>query len=300
MNDYISFPGEQALVAPGTFERTRFFYFILKADRDKLDSLCKRYLSGPSGRAYSPVGVVVVGFTHVDGLTSAIDRDHGTITYKDIALWVPVMGGQLNPVCLFPPFIFVDDGATMVTGREVYGLPKQLGRFEMPLTLDELAGAPAPQFRAEAIGTLHDGGQNDWRTLFTVESIPGRIERESSAIQAVESLLLGAIATKGWSLPGWLSENAMVPAVGLKQMRDTSSQGMAAYQAVVEAPLQMVKLYTQPRFFLDAFKLTLMDVPSHPIAKVLGLPPGESTVPLTIHFEATMQMSAGTIVGAQS
>jgi hypothetical protein len=300
MNEYVAFPGEQALVAPGTFERTRFFYFVLKAERDKLEALCERYLRGPSGRPYSPVGVVVLGFTHVDGLTSSMDRDHGTITYKDIALWVPVMGGHLNPVCLFPPFIFVDDGATMVTGREVYGLPKQLGRFQMPLTLDELAGAPAPQFRAEAIGTLHEGGQNDWRTLFTVESIPGKITRESPAIQAIESALLGAIVTKGWSLPKWLSDTAMVPAVGLKQMRDAASQGMAAHQEVVEAPLQMVELFTQPRFFVDAFKLTLMDVPSHPIASVLGLPAGESVVPLTIHFEATMEMGPGTIIGAKS
>ncbi len=299
MNDYIPFPGEQALLAPGTFERTRFFYFILKADAAKLDALCRRYLSGPSRRDYSHLGVVVLGFTHVDGLTSGMDRDHGVITYKDIAIWVPVSGGQTNAVCLFPPFIFVDDGATMITGREIYGLPKQLGKFEMPLDLDELARTPAPQFRTEVIGTLAEGGQNDWRTLLTVETLPGMIESEPSVLQAVHKMLLGDFETRGWTLPGWLSEKAMVPVVGLKQIRDAKDQSLAAYQSVVEAPLQMVKLFRGPKFFLDTFKLTLMDVPSHPVARVLGLAK-ESVVPLTVYFEATMRMGEGTLVGAAS
>src|SRR5262249_550056 len=103
MSEYVDFPGEQSLRAPGELADTPFFYFFRPADEARLRALCDRYLNGPSGGAlaYAPLGVVLLAFTHVEKLTSA-DPARGSITYKDIALWVPVWGGKTRPLCLFP------------------------------------------------------------------------------------------------------------------------------------------------------------------------------------------------------
>jgi len=299
MTDYVELPGEQSLLPPGTFENTRFFYFVLPADEQRLRALCDKYFNVPSGGqlSYHPLGVVLLAFTHVDRLTSA-EPARGGITYKDIALWVPVWGGhaRAKPLCLFPPFIFVDDASTMATGRELYGLPKQLGRFQMPLDLAAMNAAAAPQFRAEVVGTLQPGGHNDWRTLLTVEkTAAGALGRFEQFVAKMDKLLLPAALQK-FDVPAWLQHLTSVSALGLKQIRDAAQPGKACYQAAVEAPLSMVQLTLPPSFFFDAFELTLMDVPSHPIAAVLGLQPGVQRVPLAIHFAATMRMDAGATV----
>ena len=49
MRPYVELPGEQALRPPGEFEHTRFFYFVLPADKAALQSACDRFLNAPSG-----------------------------------------------------------------------------------------------------------------------------------------------------------------------------------------------------------------------------------------------------------
>jgi hypothetical protein len=294
---YVDFPGEQSLRAPGDLEDTRFFYFVLRADEGRLRALCDRYLNAPSGGqlAYAPLGVVLLAFSHVERLRSA-DPSRGTITYKDIAFWVPVWGGKTKPLCLFPPFIFVDDASTMATGREVFGLPKQLGRFEMPLSYEGLSRARKPEFRAEVVGTLQPGGQNDWRTLLTVQQVTKEETSDSQQFFSALQRMLLPSALRELTVPSWLSHLGAVPVVGLKQFRDAASSGSACYQAVVEAPLSTKKVLVPPRFLFDAFELRLMDVPSHPVADVLGLSPDPQRVPLAICFQSTMQMDPGTVV----
>jgi hypothetical protein len=224
------------------------------------------------------------------------DPSHGTINYMDIAFWVPVLGGETKPACLFPPFIFVDDGGTLVTGREVFGLPKQLGRFQMPLRFEDLAKATKPEFRAEVLGTLMPGGPIDWRTLVTVEQISKEEESDHSKLLSVLGRLAVPDYLRTLKVPTWLSDLVAVPALGLKQFRDAARPAKACYQAIVEAPLSTVEIFGAPKVLLDAFEVTLMDVASHPVAATLGLSTEPIKVPITFCFEATMQMGTGTVV----
>jgi len=297
MNPYIEFPGEQSLRPPGVFADTRFFYFILPADQDRLRSLCQRYLRSGSGEgpAYEPLGVVLLAFTHVTDLTSG-DPQRGTITYKDIAFWVPVWGGKVRPLCLFPVFIFVDDCTTMVTGREIFGFPKQFGRFKMPLRFDELAGAPSPAFSADVIGTQAPGGVNDWLNLLTISQITKKDTDDQNAFFAALGRLVLPKALRTFTVPDWLSHLTSIGAVGLKQFRDASSPASACYQAIVEAPLSTEKIFGRPRFLFDAFELTTQKVFSHPIQDVLGLQQSPQRVPVAIYLEATTRLDDGVVV----
>jgi len=297
MRDYIQFPGEQTLRPPGACEHTQFFYFVLPANEERLRGLCDTYFNTPSGGAcdYTPLGFVMLAFSHVDRLVSA-DPAHGTINYMDIAFWVPVRGGQTKPVCLFPPYIFVDDGGTLVTGREVFGLPKQLGRFQMPLRFEDLAKAPKPEFRAEVLGTLVPGGLIDWRTLVTVEQIGKEETSDTAKLLTVLGKLAVPDSLRTLKVPTWLSDLVAVPALGLKQFRDAAQPEKACYQAIIEAPLSTAEIFGTPKVLVDAFQVTLMDVPSHPVTETLGLPTGPFTVPITFCFESTMRMGTGTVI----
>jgi Acetoacetate decarboxylase (ADC) len=297
MGKYIEFPGEQTLRPPGDCGDTRFFYFLLRADHDRLRALCDRYFNEPSGGAcsYEPLGIVLLAFTHVERLSSA-DPLRGTITYKDIAFWVPVWGGKTASLCLFPPFIFVDEAGTLVTGREVFGLPKQLGRFQMPLRFEDLAEAPAPAFRAEVAGTLEPGGPVTWHTLVTVDQIAKEEGADHGRLLSLLEKLLVPEHLRSFKVPDWVSHLTAVPALGLKQFRDASEPERACYQAIVEAPLSIVELFGPPKILFDAFEVTLMNLSSHPVAQILGLSDEPQRVPVTFYFEATMRMGTGTVV----
>ena len=297
MNPYVEFPGEQSLRPPGVFADTRFFYFILPANEDRLRSLCQKYLRSGSGDSpdYQPLGVVLLAFTHVMDLTSG-DPKRGTITYKDIAFWVPVWGGRVCSLCLFPVFIFVDDCSTMVTGREIFGFPKQVGRFKMPLSFEELLQTPSPAFGADVIGTLAAGAANDWRKLLTINRIAQRETPDHHAFFSALGKLVLPPALRAFTVPDWLSTLTSIGAVGLKQFRDAANPTSACYQAIVEAPLSTKKIFGRPRFLFDAFELTTEKVFSHPVQEVLGLQQSPQRVPLAIYLEATTRLESGTVV----
>jgi hypothetical protein len=307
MNPYTAFPGELTLPPPGIFTDTRFFYFFLRADPAALQACCDRYFNDRLGASGSPLryqslGHVMLAFTHVHELVSA-DPSAGKIQYKDIAFWVPTLAkgdGAIPRLCLFPPAIFVDEAATMVTGREMFGLPKQLGRFEMPLAPEEIPGRAGPQFRLEVMGTAQPGSTRDWRTLLTITAHqgvgkPSLLARAADAVSELTALLELPSAFDGLSLPEALST---MHSLGLKQFRDAAAFEQSCYTAIVEAPLRTRQLIDQPHFFFNDFDLTLESpaVPSHPVASVLGLRPGTQPIKAAIYFRAHMQMDAGRVV----
>jgi hypothetical protein len=311
MNPYSPFPGELTLPPPGVFRDTRFFYFFLRADQGQLQACCDRYFNdrlaaGGASLRYQPLGCVMLAFTHVDELSSG-DPEQGTIRYKDIAFWVPTLArstGEGPRVCLFPPAIFVDDAATMATGREMFGLPKQLGRFEMPLSPEEIPGRAAPQFRLEVVGTLQAGGPRDWRTHLTISARPGvgrpsLIARLANALSELSGLLeLGSVFDV-LNLPAALTTTY---SLGLRQFRDPTNIEASSFTAIVEAPLRMERLIEEPQFFRDGFDLDLEGepVPSHPICAALGLQPGRQPVRGAIYFRAHLEMEAGRVIWRSS
>lgn len=285
MSAYLPFPGEQSLIPPGNFADTRFFYFFLKADPKRLQALCDRYLGG----RYRAFGTVALAFTHVSGLVSG-EPERGKITYKDIAFWVPVWREHL---CLFPPFIFVDDAATMVTGREIFGLPKQMGQFKMPLRVEALAETPPPEFTADVRGTLQPGGPVDWRRLVEVRRHPTAGGKAGAFVGHIFDEIVKRFhdgpGASGLVPPKGLST---IRSVGLKQLRDAKDPAVACYQSIVEADLETVEVHGgQP--LGDEFEVTLMDVPSHPVASELGLAPGSQRAAHAFYLRATMRMQPG-------
>jgi hypothetical protein len=287
MSAYIPFPGEQSLMPPGTFSDTRFFYFFLKADPGRLQALCDRYFGGRI--PYRALGTVALAFTHVEELVGA-EPERGRITYKDIAFWVPVWHERL---CLFPPFIYVDEAATMVTGREVFGLPKQMGRFKMPVHIDELPHTSAPEFSADVRGTLQACGPVNWRRLVEVRRHPTVAGPAGAFVGQIFDKIVDQFHDDSGK-PGITPPTGptTLRSVGFKQLRDAAEPTRACYQSIVEAELETVKVHGgQP--LLDDFDVTLFDVPSHPVASELGLVAGTQRATHAFYLNATMRMQPG-------
>src|SRR5262249_29404306 len=75
----------------------------------------------------------------------------------DVAFWVPVVafnGGAIESIAWFLPYVFVNNGWAMATGREIYGFPKELGSFVLPKDKDAAALFPLDTLAIKTLG--HD------------------------------------------------------------------------------------------------------------------------------------------------
>jgi len=300
---YIDHGAELSLKAPGTFVGVGIYVFVLEGDRAKLQRLCDERLNlDPSGeRHYLAAGnSVILAFTDIPSLTSA-DPARGRIAYKDIALWVPVLAGRRGDPALgrklrlYPPYIFVDDAATMVTGREVFGLPKQLGRFRMPLSPDaEL------RFSADVVGFRR--GERDplnrWHELLDVRApagSPSWLARlvdwaDDGILQGLSALVDRGLEPGGFDL-GQLDRVEMTT-VGLKQIRDAEQADRACYQSIVEAPLRLLNLDAgEARVLPRGLQFRLQPLQSHPVEEELGV--ADQEIDLAVYVKADIRMSPG-------
>lgn len=310
---YIERGGEQSLVPPGTLNSTQFYIFVLKADKTKLQAMADRLFNTPSGgavdyRAFSDY--VALMFTHVDELYSA-QPSQGWINYHDIALWVPYVAVKkhlgvevADRIVMYPPYLMVDSGATMVTGREVFGLPKEWGWFTMPQDPNY-----AGDFTADVLGYSAASAtkQNIQTRLWSVERQSSTLPVPHQPLKSLEEVfnaIKGILSSASPNLrndfiipniPNILKELITgIPALGLKQFRDAAQVTQACYQAIIEAPLKNVG-FRGARLYADPFTFTLNDLASHPVAADTGLRVGPQPVVLSLYLHLDMQMSPGTI-----
>lgn len=315
---YVERGGEQSLVPPGTLKSTQFYIFILKADKDKLQAMADKLFNHPSDGAvdYRPLSeYVVLMFTHVDDLYSA-QAEQGWIAYRDIALWVPYIAVEkklgvevAERIVMYPPYIFVDNGATMVTGREVFGLPKQMASFWMPQNPDFIGDMTTDVMGFSAVSTTK---QNLPIRLWTVtKANPEQEAPEQADFDNLHDVYAAVKAHVQAHMPHFSSHFVIpnipkilselvtgVPALGLKQFRDATQVDKACFQAIIEAPLKNLKF--RGARFLGDYTFILNDLASHPVAADTGLQIGEQDVALSLYLHLDMEMGTGTTIWQSS
>jgi hypothetical protein len=284
--------GEQVFCQPLELCQVRFTSFLFPADAAALQALCDRYLNGPSGGAvrFRPLlprvllGVADIGRAFP---VQSPDERKGWVPEIDVAFWVPVARtGKLlgvsftEEVAWFIPYVFVDNAWAVAAGREVYGFPKELGRFQVPrgptdpalVTVDTLAiehfdpEAEARERRLFELRRADAGHVGD----------PHQTWHEVGEV--LEDFAHALFGSGGLSLPGpGLLEQLLdfvthreVPLVFLRQFRDVADGQRACYQAVVEAPAR-VRQFRHAGRLPGEYRLTVNALDSHPIARELGL-----------------------------
>ena len=134
--DYVDRGGRQVWRPSYMASRAKLFGFVLEADAVAIDSLLHRDFNEPAvgGVDYRCAhSSVIVIFAAIEKLASGDPRDEqrGYLSELEVSVWclaADVTAG--SRLVWYLPYVFVDAGQAVASGREVYGYPKQMGIFE--------------------------------------------------------------------------------------------------------------------------------------------------------------------------
>ncbi|MCW6037431.1 NAD(P)-binding protein [Spirulina subsalsa FACHB-351] len=286
---YIERGGEQSFLQPYILQGTNFYGFFLKGNLSHLQALCDRYFNAPSqGQVeYRPLSpYVLLSFDRIAHITSteAPDRDKGFFSEQgEVIIWIPVMAGHsrgdrfvVDHLAVFIPYIFVNNSPALVSGREVYGFPKQWGWIDFPTNPNERGDFNLEAVAWETFSPESAGIRQPILSITPTSS--GKGDRPWSSLTTISQDILTLLLPQGLNLPGidlprHLLENLLTGSfntVFLKQFRDATDGRQACYQAIIEAPTQLQHLH-DGKLLGDRFLVTLPPLASHPIAQDLGL-----------------------------
>lgn len=311
--DYIARGGDLVMAPPLALRGATMYSFLVDADLDALTAMCDAHLNAVTGpaRTYRPalpmVAIVCADITRSFSQTPP-DSTKGWMGERDFGIWVPVIAdGRLG---WYLPYVFVDNVAAMVTGREVFGFFKQTATLAMPASPD----APGLfSVDALAIPRFDPASQAEVIRLLTLTSTADRAAPAGTwgeARDALEAMWTGLKGFHGRAAHGTVStwelvEDAFrmlvtgdVPLVFLKQFRDAGAPAKACYQAVIEAPAHLERWHRG--WFTHPHDLVIAAADSHPIVAECGLAGGALRADLGFWCELDFVMEAGRVVAERA
>jgi hypothetical protein len=292
--EYVDHGGQQVFCQPLELHGVRFYSFLLEADGQALRDLCDQRLNRPSlGHVeYHPlVPRVLLGVADIGKAfcVNPPDSEKGWMREVDVAFWVPVAAvqpgavlTQVERVAWFLPYVFVDGGIAAASGREIYGFPKALGQFRVP----DGPGGPVRVTVDTHVVEHYGPGAGEVTPRRLLEVQPAADAGEGGLGRVWDDLLEAFTEFRGLvfgpdgsvTLPGLglvvqvfkFLLHKEVPLVFLKQFRDVADGRRACYQAIVEAPAQVLQFRTAGEL-KGAYRVVLHNFDSCPIARDLGL-----------------------------
>lgn len=281
---YVERPDELSMRPPFSARGVELVACVLRAPQARLQRLVDRDLNGPLGGAARYRALPFVSFVAADmGKVASDEAEHkrrGFMREIDVGLWVPLWktepGRPGGRALWYLPYVFVDNAAAMVAGRESFGFFKALARIE------RRGSALRPE-------------------RLVVQALA--LERFDPDCEAREAPLL-AIERTGEAAPSlaravplarWLAPQ--VRFAFLRQFREASQPERAAYQRVIEAEARVdstLSLALSPH----RYRVELAELASHPIASDLGIPQqSEALASFEARFDFTL--GAGSEVSAE-
>ena len=156
--------------------------FVIQASTDHIDAFYDRYFNEPSqgSERYCAVGpLILLNFVETAEAASdqAPDSFLGAASYTEVGIWAPLLDLRRGRIALAVPYMFVDLGASMATGREVYvgdpclarqpagkaqGDRQLVGPVDLPTKVNRHIGVAvragmAGRARSEEVGKPHGG-----------------------------------------------------------------------------------------------------------------------------------------------
>jgi hypothetical protein len=283
-SNYINQGGEQVFEQPFTCQNALFYGMILPASKEALQqNLCDKLFNQPMGQPgrFVPAGdFVLLAFCRLQKLISETPpfSTWGAFAEQEIAFWVPVIDTVNEQIFFAFPYIWVDNAYALSMGREIYGFPKQLGQFVIPVSvesadhfqLDTLAiqtfgtnsmGAVLKLLEANktgsrtGLGSLFDGIFGAGKNLFEMTAALHGLGADASFIKNLFEDL----------------KNGTVPFVFLKQFRDVADGSKTCYQAVIECNCKCTAWHGGGHLDGD-YQVQIEHVDSMPLERELGLP----------------------------
>ena len=304
-SSYVERGGELSWLPPYEARGVNFFGFVIEADANALNVLCDRYLNQPlgqPGRFVPAAAHVMIVFNPIDRLQSTTKPEWGYTTEQETAVWLLVADTRALRLLWFHPYMWVDNDAAMVSGREVYGFPKALGWFDITrgpaapnaLSLETMVvrryGKDSPRERATLLrAQLQQPGSShitcDLSELF--ESVTRTVKLDFSLFMdaGLAAQLMSALLRRD------------VPMLFLKEFRSGEHPTQACFLRVQQVDARVTKLHDARIYFGHQFEVGVLDTDSHPIRRDLGLPAGAVPVALSFWVGFDLQIGDCTLIG---
>jgi hypothetical protein len=268
------------------------FGFLVEGDVDKLRDYCKRFFDHPSigTLQVEPLSRhVMVQFAHTQQMCGPDDTfpDIGSQNEVSLIFFARLDRGGTSEVVAVAPYIVVDNPFSAMQAREVFGLPKEVGKFTdgIPAPAD---GDP-PRLGASVRGVMNPGAPGaafQWCNLVEVTRLPPPapagfdevVDAVASAVQHPEAdfqavagkfnTLLGEAELAGQLFPAMLSGKIRI--LSLKEFKDVSGSQFACYQSFIATEMDVQHLHAM-RALGSKYELTFANLGTHPVATQLGL-----------------------------
>jgi hypothetical protein len=295
----------------------RTYWFVLAADMDCLDTLCRRFFREPSsGKVdFRPaLPYVTIAFVVAERWQSqhAPYAGLGGVPVRVVLLLVPVLRvrrqGDItwhDQMVHFVPYAFADSGWDAIVNHEIWGLPKDPGW--VTVLPPEVGRSQAVRFAVETttVARFSPGARARRRLVLEVyrandkaTNITAVTTTTSVAQILMRSVLARLRATRGIALPtaSMLAQTAtsFLPgapqlAVNLKQFRDVGDGERACYQAITQLATRTTRL-GKVRLMPGRYVCSVEPLEGHPVLWDLGL---RRRQPVALAFSSEYDAVAG-------
>lgn len=297
--------GAASLAPPAAFTGVTAHVFTFKASKTAMQGLTDTLLNKASdGTVHyeALVGQSFVTFMDIAQCTSRTDAI-GWVPGRECALWVPLL--ETSPTHLLPrvvfwaPYIYIDYTIGMLTGREVWGWSKVGATIGVA---NDAPSAPAVFTCATTIfDTMQPQTQGVTKPLLTVTgktpiapASPAWTDG-SEAGGYVMANLLGGVAS---DLLAALGLQPVLPAVAMKQFRDSQNPGLACFQGIVDSPARVTHFAGGGLLSAGDFTLAITTCASHQIVNdILGVAPNPGSTILPIEWAAWLAFNFEALPG---
>lgn len=284
---------------------TLFGFAIPVGNFAALQQTCRKFFDIPSGGTVTCVPldpVVLLLFDSVSWLGDKQIASYG-IMESEALFQIPVQitkAGNPLPPGLFTPMILVDDPASLVGGREVFGYPKTFGTVSgipKPAPAASLAGIPVPApLGVSQPPTLtvaaYGANQNDlylaYHTLIKVSPQAGPpLVFPALGLQGLLAGMFPLLQAATLAVVSVWSAGTTTPQFFLKQFPDIAAAGQTCFRQITSADYQ-VKIYSfQP--ITTLFNLEIQPLDTHDVCGSLGVP----AQTLVVGFQSILDITLG-------
>jgi hypothetical protein len=288
---------------PVTFSNVHANAFGVEASRQAIQALVDALLTPATEGMVEyrcPVGAALITFNDVEHSASKVDQI-GWMPAREAAIWVLLIEERKAPFpgirpVLWAPYIFIDIDLGLVSGREIWGWPKAIARVAVAT---DTPSAPArfavqtnifrtfdPNLRGEVANLISVTGTRPlpvgnptWQTGTEVMSaLVGQFLNDLD--EGLSDLDKGLLRL--------LHLEPILPAIALKQFRETIDPMTVCFRALVNAPCRFTGFRGgQP--LNDDFTVTIETCASHAIVKdLLGKEPQAGSTGIPVKWAAML------------
>jgi hypothetical protein len=279
---YILQPGDPQARPPYLGENILMHGGFLACNHGKLSALCDLVLNGvdPDVQFSVVSGHVLYAALYAERMRSADPRDarFGSVPEIDIGLWVLTWGGRrghLPWLRWMPAFIFVDSSSAMMTGRELYGYPKQFARMVRTGAADDDFGVQLHAIGFEHMDPAEQGREHQVLSVARDDAGAGpSLSPGAGGLKALAQPFLATVtgedadSHRGEALGSLVPPFLGMPMVFLRQMRDVASVDGVQVQEISAATVEPTAIHGVG--LAPAHTLNLSPLASVPIAETLG------------------------------